>query len=157
MAGPSRAVRLWASAVTCLVVLACVLPMVWPRGRDSFPLSSYPMFSERRDDRSVVLVLAVLADGDAVEVLPTEAIGHRQLTQAVRALRSAVQTGGDRPARLCDEVAGWVRRSRPETTGRVGIVTVSYDAVDYLVHDQRQPTIVEAHAWCGVAPGATAP
>ena len=152
MADPSRAVRLWAGVVMSLVVMGCVVPIGWPRGRDSFPLSSYPMFSERRDGRSVRLVVAVVSDRGAIEVLPTEATGHRQLTQAVRALRNAVEAGGDRPGRLCDEVAEWVRGSRPDATGRVGIVTVSYDAVGYLIHDQREPNIVAVHAWCGGSP-----
>ncbi len=110
------------------------------------------MFSERRDDTSVQLVVAVFESEASLEVLPTEATGHRQLTQAVRALRQAVDNGGDRPARLCGEVAAWVARSLDAGSGRVGIVTVVYDAIDYLVRDQRGPTIVADHAWCPVTP-----
>lgn len=109
------------------------------------------MFAEPRDDPSVVLVVAVLQrDGD-VEVLPTEASGHRQLTQAVRALRSAVEAGGQRPIRLCAEVAEWVRNAGRADAGRVGLVTVAFDAVDFLVHGQRSPTVLEEHVWCPVA------
>ena len=137
--------------VAVAVIVGSLLPLTWPVGRDSFPLTSYPMFAGRRDDTSVNLVVAVLESPRAFEVLPAEATGHRHLTQAVRALAQSVADGGDRPARLCTEIAAWVAESRAEPEARVGLVTASFDGVAYLVHDQRQPTFSAEHAWCEVA------
>jgi hypothetical protein len=132
------------------VVVAMLSPMVPGRG-DSFPISSYPMFSARREDTSVTLVVAVERSVDGgLDVLPTEATGHGHLTQAVRALKAAVQDGGDRPQRLCEEVAAWLDRRSDGHAGEVGIVTVGYDALSYLLDDVQNPTILAEHAWCNV-------
>ena len=144
--------RLGGWAVTSTVLVAMLSPMLPGRG-DSFPISSYPMFSARREDTSVTLVLAVerSVDGE-LEILPTEATGHRHLTQAVRSLKAAVRDGGDRPQRLCEEVAAWLARRGDGRAGEVGIVTVSYEALGYLLDGTREPTILAEHAWCVVEP-----
>ena len=36
--------------------------------------------------------------------------------------------------------------------GEVGIVTVGYDALAYLLDGAREPTILAEHAWCNVEP-----
>jgi hypothetical protein len=142
--------RLGGWTVTSTVVVAMLSPLLPGRG-DSFPISSYPMFSARREDTSVTLVVAVERSVDGgLDVLPTEATGHGHLTQAVRALKAAVRDGGDRPQRLCEEVAAWVDRSGDGGTGEVGIVTVGYDALSYLLGGAREPTILAEHAWCNV-------
>ena len=142
--------RLGGWAVTSTVVIAMLSPIL-PGRDDSFPISSYPMFSARRDDTSVTLVIAVQRSADlGLDVLPTEATGHRHLTQAVRALKAAVRDGGDRPRRLCEEIAAWVDRRGGGPGGEVGIVTVGYDALAYLLDGARQPTILAEHAWCNV-------
>lgn len=129
------------------VAAASLYPLAWPEGRDSFPMSSYPMFSTERPDATVQLVLAVGDGPDGSQVLPTEATGHRHLTQAVRALAASVEDGGDRPRRLCDEVASWAGEHRPSVT-QVRIVTARYDAFAFLRDGQRTPVIVAQHAEC---------
>jgi len=138
----------WSVAV--LVVLVAVVPLTWPPSHDSFPISSYPMFAARRGDATVRLVVAGIETADGFEVLPTEATGHRQLTQAVRALAAAVEEGGDRPARLCEEVADWVERSGNRRPMRVAVATVSYDGLAYLLDGAHRPTIEAVHASCEV-------
>lgn len=137
------------AVVTALVALSVAVPMTWEPGRDSFPVSSYPMFSARRDDADVVLVVAGIDSGEELDVLPTEATGHRQLTQAVRALGQAVVDGGDRPARLCAEVAAWAR-DHERTDGDVVIATVHYEAVAFLLDGRRTPEVERVHARCEV-------
>lgn len=137
------------AVVTALVALSVAVPMTWEPGRDSFPVSSYPMFSARRDDADVVLVVAGIDSGEELDVLPTEATGHRQLTQAVRALDEAVDDGGDRPARLCAEVAAWAR-DHERTDGDVVIATVHYEAVAFLLDGRRTPEVERVHARCEV-------
>ena len=142
--------RLGGWTVMSTVVVAMLSPMV-PGRDDSFPLSSYPMFSARREDTSVKLVVAVERSADGgLDVLPTEATGHGHLTQAVRALNAAARAGGDRPQRLCQEVAAWLDRRSDGHAGEVGIVTVGYDALSYLLDDVQEPTILAEFAWCNV-------
>ncbi len=144
--------RLGGWTVTSTVVVAMLSPMLPGRG-DGFPISSYPMFSAWRDDTSVKLVVAVERSVDGgLDVLPTKATGHHHLTQAVRALKVAVRDGGDRPQRLCEEVAAWVDRRGDGRAGEVGIVTVGYQALAYLLDGAREPTILAEHAWCNVEP-----
>ena len=149
-------VRVWQSHrltgwfVTLLVVAGAIVPLTWSPSRDSFPVSSFPMFSDRRDDATVRLVVAGIETPDGFDVLPTEATGHRQLTQAVRALAATVEEGGDRPARMCAEVAAWVARTGNGQAGRVTVATVSYDGLAYLLDHARNPTIESVHASCEV-------
>lgn len=142
-------VRAW--LVAAAVVVAGVYPMAWPQGRDSFPLSSYPMFATVRDDVDVELVIALGTGAEGARPLPTEATGHRHLTQAVRALSGAVRRGGDHPQRICEEAAAWAEEHEPDV-GQVSIVTASFDALDFLRDGERQPTTVLEHSTCAVGP-----
>lgn len=132
------------------VVVAALWPLTWPEDRDDFPLTPYPMFADARPDADVVVRLAV-ADGDQGTVpLPTEATGHRHLTQAVRAIAQAVDEG--RPERLCVELASWARDHGPEDLSTVRIVTAAFDGVRFLRSGEREPRVLVEHAACEVAP-----
>lgn len=148
----ARGWRLRAALVTATVVVGGLVPMTWPDGRDDFPLSPYPMFSGRMADATVDLVVAWGDGPDGPEPLPTVATGHRQLTQAARALADAVAAGGDRPARLCDEIAAWTASERPDL-GRVRIATVRYDALRFFGEDLRLPVVIAVHAACDAGTG----
>jgi hypothetical protein len=140
--------RAWAAAAVVLV--ACLSPLLWPVGQDDFPLTPYPMFSSVRPDANVVVVLALGVLGDDEVPLPTEATGHAQLTQAVRALSGAVRDGGDRPQRLCEEVAEWTAGSDLDDVFAVRLVTAAYDGIAYLVDGATMPEVLAEHAWCEV-------
>lgn len=145
-----RRSRIGAVVVAVAVVVASVYPMTWPQGRDSFPVSSHPMFSGIRTDADVRLVVALGEGPGGTEALPTEATGHRHLTQAVRALSEAIGDGGDRPGLLCADVAAWVQEHRP-TVERVRIVTARFDGLALLRHGDRTASVLAEHASC--APG----
>lgn len=145
-----RRSRVGAVAVAVAVVVASVYPMTWAEGRDSFPVSSHPMFSGRRADADVTLVVALGVGPGGTEALPSEATGHRHLTQAVRALSQAVSDGGDRPRRLCEDLAVWVEEHRPAVE-RVRIVTARFDGLALLRHGDRTASVLGEHASC--APG----
>jgi hypothetical protein len=138
---------LGAAAVAVAVVVASVHPMTWPEGRDSFPLSPHPMFSSLRTDADVRLVVALGEGPDGTVALPTEATGHRHLTQAVRALSDAVNEGGDRPALLCADVAAWAEEHDPGLE-RVRIVTARFDGLALLRHGDRTAHVLAEHASC---------
>jgi hypothetical protein len=144
--------RRWPVVVALLVVVASVVPMTWPVGRDSFPLTSYPMFSGRRESSTFSLVLTVGDSAEGTIALPTEATGHRHVTQAAQALRDAVADGGARTQRFCEEVSSWVA-TEPDLAEveQVRIVTAAFDGISYFTLDQRDPEVVAEHARCPVA------
>jgi hypothetical protein len=144
------AVRRRAVTVAVAVAVACLSPLLWPAGRDDFPLTPYPMFAVPRSDADVVVVVAMGVTPDGEHELPTEATGHAQLTQAVAALADAVREGGDRPQQLCDEVAVWAAESDLDDVFAVRLVTAAYDGLAYLLDGGTEPTVVAQHAWCGV-------
>lgn len=142
--------RVWPVVVALLVVAASLVPMTWPTGRDSFPITPYPMFSGHKESATVHLVLAVGETGDDTLVLPTEAAGHRHVTQAARALSNAAAEGGTRVRRLCGEYAEWAADSTFADFQWVRIVTAEFDGVSYFVDDDRDPHVVTEHARCPV-------
>jgi hypothetical protein len=146
-----RRSQIGAVAVAVAVVVASVYPMTWPEGQDSFPLSPHPMFSSLRSDADVRLVVALGEGPGGTEALPTEATGHRHLTQAVRALSEAVADGGGRPGLLCADVAAWVHEHRP-TVERVRIVTARFDGLALLRHGDRTAIVLAEHASCAPGP-----
>jgi hypothetical protein len=144
------AIRRRAVAAAAIVVLACLSPLLWPTGRDDFPLTPYPMFAAPRPDADVVVVVAMGIGPNGEHELPTEATGHAQLTQAVAALVGAVRGGGDRPLQLCEEIAVWAAKSAAEDVFAVRIVTAAYDGLAYLLEDRTELTVLAQHAWCEV-------
>lgn len=143
-------VRRRALAAAAAVLVACLSPLLWPVGRDDFPLTPYPMFSSVRPDADVVVVVALGVLDDEEVALPTEATGHAQLTQAVRALAGAVREGGDRPQRLCEELADWTAASDLDDVFAVRLVTAAYDGLAYLLDGSTEPAVLAEHAWCEV-------
>jgi hypothetical protein len=140
--------RAWAVAIVVLV--ATLSPLRWPTGRDDFPLTPYPMFAAARPDATVSIVVALGVGPDGEVPLPTEATGHAQLTQAVVALAGAVREGGDRPQRLCEELAGWTAGSDLDDVFAVRVATAAYDGLAYLLDGRTEPSVLAEHAWCEV-------
>ena len=93
----------WRGRIAVVVVLAAV---IWPvvRGHDSFPLSTYPMYAQRRDEIvAIATAVAVEADGR------TRRLSLRAIAEtddpliAESALRRAIDTGT--ADALCREIA----------------------------------------------------
>lgn len=134
-------------AVTALVVLALVVPVLLDR--DSFPLSTYPMYSRARAAHTtLVTAYGIDTDGDRRELTPT-LIGDSDdpLVVAGR-LRAALAS--DRADVRCSEIAQRVSR-RPSLAEVVSIEVVSER------HDTVARTLGEAslsgrdvHAICEV-------
>ena len=60
----SASERVVAWAVSALVLAAVLWPLTWGATRDSFPLSSYPMFAHNRRSAVLGAVYAVATDPD---------------------------------------------------------------------------------------------
>ena len=127
----------------------------WPAFRapsdDGFPLSTYPMFAQRRGRvHEVVSARAVAADGGA-KLVPPALIANAETMQAIRTLSRAIRAGEEDAQRLCEKIAE--RLATDDELGRavrVELVTERVDAIDYLA-GRAQSELVRVHARCPVS------
>ncbi|HUS66998.1 MAG TPA: hypothetical protein VMZ28_20815 [Kofleriaceae bacterium] len=102
--------RVWAYAVSTLVLAAVFYPLSWKEGRDSFPLSSYPMFARNRRSAELNAVYAVALEEDgARHYVPPELVANREVLQARAVLERAAGQGKKGTRALCEEIAGRLR------------------------------------------------
>jgi hypothetical protein len=139
--------RIWSYAFAAAMIFAALLPIAGdPRG-DSFPFSTFPMFSGRQSPEATIPhAIAIDAAGQR-SVLPPEAVANDEVIQAFETLRQAVRQGPGATARLCERVAEW--SSGRETAVRVEIVSDTYNAVRYFEGD-KAPLATTVHASCEV-------
>lgn len=99
--------RAWAWVVSIAVMGAVLWPLGWKSGRDSFPLSSYPMFAHGRRSAELRAIYAVATDGRGERrYVPPELVANREVLQARAVLDRAARGGNQGAALLCDEIAG---------------------------------------------------
>ena len=99
--------RAWAWVVSIAVLGAVLWPLGWTSGRDSFPLSSYPMFAHGRRSAELRAIYAVATDGRGERrYVPPELVANREVLQARAVLDRAARGGKRGSALLCGEIAG---------------------------------------------------
>lgn len=141
--------RVHAYALSSALLAAVFFPLL--RGRDSFPLSTYPMFARKRD--TVVEVQRALGvQGAARVVLPPQVVvGSFEVMQAVATLRQAFGRGAAASEALCRDVARRAAASPPLAgVTEVELVAERWDAVAYFASDAR-PLASRVRARCKVA------
>ena len=134
--------------------------VLWPlaaddvRRDDSFPLSTYPMFSQPRA-REVTIVHLVAIGPDAAErVLGPPWIGERHVTAAARRFRRAVRK--KRAGALCEEATARLRAAPgavlPEGLLPGTVLEVRADRFDAVAYfgGRRSPLRSKVHARCSV-------
>jgi hypothetical protein len=145
--------RLRAYAISAILLAAMIEPAFRSDpDRDSYPFSTYPMFTHRRGrTNSVSAAIAVHADGSEARVPPSY-VANAETMQAFYTLARAVNHGGAEARALCESIA---EHLRAETSGalahavRVELITESVDAIDYLGGRQK-PFDRRVHARCSV-------
>lgn len=116
--------------------MGLVLLSAWPAFRtprvDSYPLSTYPMFSERRGQPWLHRIVAVDRAGVSVP-LPPSLIANAETLQAAAAVRRAVEGGKGAMRALCTEVITRIE-SDPEFqhVRELRIQAVQYDPLEYF-------------------------
>jgi hypothetical protein len=129
--------------------LAVASPALRAEPRDSFPLSSYPMFSHDRGRiASIATAVGLDAEGGVHRLGPRAVGGGDEVMLAVSAASRAARNGPAEAARFCAEVAGRVDDSEVVV---VEVRTEVRDAVDDVGAD-REPLDVVVHARCEVRP-----
>jgi hypothetical protein len=135
---------------------AAVLSPLFTGARDSFPLSTYPMFAQPRGQPTLYSVVALEADGREAR-LPPSLIGTKEVLQAKVLIQHSVEAGPEAMAQLCADAAARVAAAPGFSDARsIAIVQRRYDPVDYFV---KGPTpLAEQRLFeCALSPGATAP
>jgi hypothetical protein len=117
-----RSVRRRRLVVTVIVLLAVVSPAL--RDRDSFPLSTYPMYASARPDATAFPTVAGF-DGDGAPVELSLAIIAETDDALIGRARVAQRIEQGAAAGLCAEVAG----RAPADVARVEVVTELHDVV----------------------------
>lgn len=141
--------RRWMVASVLLVAM-----LMWPlvRGRDGFPLSTYPMFSaERGTEAKLAHVIGRRADGSAAP-MPPRMLGTAEIMQAAQIARNAAKDRGrakDLCARVAERAAGdadW------DDVVVIEVRTDTYDSIAYWADDP-SPSASKVHATCDVERG----
>ncbi|MFQ5417037.1 MAG: hypothetical protein ACE5FL_08345 [Myxococcota bacterium] len=144
--------RLLSYAVGLLLLAAVLAPAFRDPHRDSYPLSTFPMFTADRGRVCIDRALGVDAAGRRVS-LPPPLLGTGEIVQAQVTLRRAMR--GNRAARkgFCRRVAGRVAAQRAlDGVLRVEVVSECYDPVAYYV-DGPQPQARRKRTGCDVPNG----
>jgi hypothetical protein len=137
--------RAWAAAGLAVVVVGAV-PFVLDR--DSFPLSTFPMFAADIDrTQSIDTAVGMAADGTTIRLTPAEIGGTTVVNQAASVVTTAIV--GGRADELCATIAARLMSGAGPVA--VEVVTERYDAVRWFNGD-RTPVDRVVHARCAVTP-----
>lgn len=150
--------RAYAYAVATSTLLLVCLPLA--TGQDSFPLSSYPMFSRPRGRPALLSVVGRGEDGSA-HSLPSALIGSDEVLQSKALIQRAVDAGPAGMSRLCEAIAGRLAsaeaagaRLSPRPLAYVDIVERRFDPVQYFVVGPEPLEERQLHR-CPLAPART--
>jgi hypothetical protein len=129
------------------VVIAAALPAFHSAQRDSFPLSTYPMFA-RKIDKPELSFIERLDDRRRAHRLDPELVASDEVMQSYRTIKRAVRQGPEASEALCRSIA---RRLAKQEQGkrevRLRIVRARFDPVAYFVSDA-EPEEREVIASC---------
>lgn len=135
-------------------IVAVAAPAFWPQGRDSFPLSSYPMFSrDLSQAQHAVLIRAtgILPDGRHI-VLPPHVVANGEVMQAYATLRQVVELCPQTCPAFCAAIAQRLLFADDAQLRSVRVVEIGafdYRPLDYFVH-RSEPIALKTFARCAV-------
>ena len=133
---------------------AVAAAVLWPAFRDppvdSFPLSTYPMFSYGRPDPHLTIdhALAVHADGTREALPPMMSTGIREVLQSKTMITAALVSGRGQP--FCEAIAERVRASGDPDYADVTsieLATSTFHTLDYFDHGP-EPVKRTVHVRC---------
>ena len=133
----------WARcALGAAIVLLAAAPVVRSPADDSFPLSTYPMFSLARAQETTVSSAAGFdAAGLRLRLSPRVVGGTGEVIQAAGTVAQAIRNGTSEA--LCREVLA----EAPAAVVTVEIVTETYDVIAYF-DGEEEPLDRTVHARC---------
>jgi hypothetical protein len=135
-----------------LLVLASGVPALLDPLRDSYPFSTYPMFSRHRGQPWVDQLVGIEKGGRERAIEP-ELIANAETLQASAAIHAALASGKGKTRELCQKVAERVAREPSyQAVRRLEVRGVRYDPIRYF-SEQKQPLQTVRHARCRVRRG----
>ena len=123
------------------IILIGIVPVL--NQHDSFPISTYPMFSSRRTTTESVDT-AVFMDlmGKVQRLTPSVIAGTDEVILAAQTVSHAISDGTTKE--LCAEIAA---RYTPKVAGRIEVVTEVFDALQWY-DGNKSPLRRTVHASC---------
>lgn len=148
----SRRARLAAGLLTAAVVLVLASPALLPDRRDSFPLSTFPMFSSLIEPIvDIDYAIGLDEGGNDITLDPETIAGTDEIIIAGSVVSQAVRGGETALAPLCSAIATRVSSgSRESSIVGIEIRTDRLDAVAYFAGDEL-PIERVAHWVCDVS------
>ncbi|MGK3965458.1 hypothetical protein WMF38_14935 [Sorangium sp. So ce118] len=143
--------RAYAYGVTAGLLLLMLAPLFRRPPVDSFPLSTYPMFSWGRHDARTTVERAVGVDSrGGRRPIPPRLVGSEEVLQAKATLAHSIRQGARATRALCRGIAARVA----EQSGQADLVSVeirtdTFDAVAFF-EGQEAPIDSKLHATCKV-------
>jgi hypothetical protein len=143
--------RRFAYAASAAIVGLMLYPIFRRPPVDSFPLSTYPMFSFGRRDAITTVERAVGVDArGGRRPIPPRLVGSEEVLQAKATLAQSVRQGPKVARALCGDIAGRVaQESAFADLVSVEIRTDTFDAAAFFEGKER-PTDSKVHAICKV-------
>ena len=138
--------RAWAYIVSAAALSLVFSPVLRPSQRDSYPLSTYPMFSYDRGRESALPTAVGVTDGGEIRRLSPELIsGGYEPVRAFATVEASI-ANGDTPE-LCREIAQRTARARSTDVVAIEVVTEVHDVVAWF-EGQKEPSQRIVHARC---------
>ncbi|MCB9612017.1 MAG: hypothetical protein H6721_27900 [Sandaracinus sp.] len=141
--------RVFAYVFSAAAILTVLSPVLRHPDEDSFPLSTYPMFShERPREMTMTHVVGLDAEGTREPLPPRVSADTREVLQSMRTIEMAVHSG--RAIDFCREVGERVKsRADLEHVREVVVETITFDSVAYFDEPAPEPERF-VHARCEV-------
>jgi hypothetical protein len=137
--------RVPAAVLSILLIGATLSPLVRNPNDDSYPLSTYPMFSWRRPTQlSMSYPIGDTPTGR--RYLTPRIIGSGEVLQARAIVERAVSRGGTELRTLCERIAATVATvPRFSDVTQIRIMSGTHESIDFLVRDKLGPETERFH------------
>ena len=143
--------RGWAYVVSVSALAAVFSPVLRPSQRDSYPLSTYPMFSnDLGRESALATAVGVTIDGQVRRLSPELISGGYEPVRAYTTVEASIANGDT--ADLCREIAERAAKSRATDVIAIEVVTEVHDVVAWFEGD-KEPLQRIVHARCPLDAG----
>ena len=146
--------RAWAYGISVAALALVFSPVLRPSQRDSYPLSTYPMFSyDRGRESALPTAVGVTGAGEIRRLSPALISGGYEPVRAFATVEASI-ANGDTPE-LCREIAQRTARARAKDVVAIEVVTEVHDVIAWF-EGQKEPSQRIVHARCALDMGPVA-
>ncbi len=137
--------RLVPYVIASAAVVAVLIPVLRPDAGDSYPISSYPMFTADRDrEETIATAVALTRNGEIERLSPKLIAGTDEPVHAASTVSRSIRRGNTDA--LCDEIA--TRVEGDPAIVEIEVRAETYDTVAWF--ETGEPIDVETHSRCVV-------